>query len=649
VDSGPNLVHEALQCELAGDNGKRESLLLEALKTPGNSAAHWQLGEIWDAENTSWLTPSQIEQAALQDRHLTEYRKRRKAFEPTIDEQIKLSYWCKNNKLENEARAHSFLAEQLKPVTLAALAGLDPEFDRKMLLATGQIPQNQYRAQPDPQANFQRAAAAELKKAIAAGESSPSDELREQMRDISDAGELRGMQKMAWQQAGRIEETQLAAALLFAKSLRDNPHPAAAECLARLAVAADWKNVRKACAAGLKEHPLDHYAPLLLQSLRSPISADIRFDVDVIGNLITQKNFHREGPRADISASETITPNSLLPEWRYPTRSLPEPILAGPRNIASSSMANKANPQANSLRQRNELARQSQAISQANLTQAYEDEALRRNTYMNSRATATREAKTFYDQAEKANRGIVENNARIVDVLQQATGKDFDKPAEWWNWWQEYNDTYNPLSSAGSSSSEPYPYDPTPAKPLLKYESVQQYQGRTLPQPYWMHSCFSPSTKVWTQLGKVAIEKLEIGDRVLSQNVETGELAYKPVLMVTIRPPHQRLKIVVGKELIVATPGHPFWVDGKAWLMVKELEAGQLLHSISGGVAIESIDRPEVTQTYEPNSYNLVVADFGTFFVGEQGLLVHDNIPRQPTSALIPGLPANAAPPRKSE
>jgi hypothetical protein len=37
-------------------------------------------------------------------------------------------------------------------------------------------------------------------------------------------------------------------------------------------------------------------------------------------------------------------------------------------------------------------------------------------------------------------------------------------------------------------------------------------------------------------------------------------------------------------------------------------------------------------------SYNLLVADFHTYFVGERQALSHDNTVRQPVSAAIPGL-----------
>ena len=37
-------------------------------------------------------------------------------------------------------------------------------------------------------------------------------------------------------------------------------------------------------------------------------------------------------------------------------------------------------------------------------------------------------------------------------------------------------------------------------------------------------------------------------------------------------------------------------------------------------------------------TYNLIVADFHTYFVGEGKILSHDNTIREPTVALVPGL-----------
>ena len=46
----------------------------------------------------------------------------------------------------------------------------------------------------------------------------------------------------------------------------------------------------------------------------------------------------------------------------------------------------------------------------------------------------------------------------------------------------------------------------------------------------------------------------------------------------------------------------------------------------------------EVEPEGEDKAYDLVVDDFNTYFVGQQGLLVHDNAFRRPTRAIVPGL-----------
>ena len=137
------------------------------------------------------------------------------------------------------------------------------------------------------------------------------------------------------------------------------------------------------------------------------------------------------------------------------------------------------------------------------------------------------------------------------------------------------------------------------------------------------HSCFKGSTLVWTITGPRPIEEILPGDRVLSQNPSTGELAFKMVQTVTKAKPAPMMKIAVGGEEIVSTLGHPFWVVGQRWTMAKHLQEGSLLHSVSGPVRIESVEEiPAATAWYE-FSYNLQVDDFHTFFVGESQVLVH--------------------------
>jgi hypothetical protein len=59
---------------------------------------------------------------------------------------------------------------------------------------------------------------------------------------------------------------------------------------------------------------------------------------------------------------------------------------------------------------------------------------------------------------------------------------------------------------------------------------------------------------------------------------------------------------------------------------------------LSGFVPIESVEKVKTDESSAGFAYNLIVADFDSYFVGDRGILVHDNTPRKPTAALLPGL-----------
>ena len=268
----------------------------------------------------------------------------------------------------------------------------------------------------------------------------------------------------------------------------------------------------------------------------------------------------------------------------------------------------------------------------------------------NAQAQAIHNEAALRDAVDRANRAIAERNAQLVAALSQTTGLDLgDQPMPWWTWWwQDYNEMYN-------VSGPTDPSDYSQPKPEYRRENRVEYRGAT--PTYWPittvgsgpvigpHSCFTPGTKVWTLTGRQPIEQIKVGDRVLAQNVESGELAYKSVLAITIRRPGPWMKIGLGAESITTTPSHPFWVSGQGWQMTKQLKAGNRVHSLSGGVPIKSIetvdtDPPDVTaaQPTATAAYNLIVADYSSYFVGDRGILVHDNTPRMPTAAILPGL-----------
>ncbi len=208
-------------------------------------------------------------------------------------------------------------------------------------------------------------------------------------------------------------------------------------------------------------------------------------------------------------------------------------------------------------------------------------------------------------------------NEHVVEALQTTTGQKLgNNPKAWWDWWQDYNGVSAVLASE---------------KPTVVI--VKEEQRVNVPPPPPTTSCLVAGTPILTKHGLVAVEQIHPGDRVLSKNIETGELDYKVVLHTTVRKPSPLMKVVIGEDAIQATEGHQFWVSGRGWTKTYELAAEQPLHTPTGAVRVGSLESAESAPTY-----NLVVADFHTYFVGKSAIFSHDVLPPKPTNKVVPGL-----------
>src|SRR5690606_39833977 len=165
---------------------------------------------------------------------------------------------------------------------------------------------------------------------------------------------------------------------------------------------------------------------------------------------------------------------------------------------------------------------------------------------------------------------------RVIRTLEMSTGASAGKtPYDWWTWWQTQNETIqlNGKPIAVEDYGESYKYYPI-ENYWHYYELISVYV------PPGHMSCFPAGTPVWTLNGLRPIEDVRIGDLVLSQDVESGELAYRPVIGATKRPPTSLVRIEAGQsERIDATGGHLFWVAGEGWVRARQLHSGQLLHT----------------------------------------------------------------------
>jgi Pretoxin HINT domain len=136
-------------------------------------------------------------------------------------------------------------------------------------------------------------------------------------------------------------------------------------------------------------------------------------------------------------------------------------------------------------------------------------------------------------------------------------------------------------------------------------------------------NCFTAGTKVLTDEGEKNIEDIEVGDKVLAKDEETGEQAYKEVVALHRNEKDTTYKLSVGNQLIETTNNHPFWVEGKGWVLAIDLKVGdELVQSNGNHLKIENIEI--VHHDEKVKVYNFTVADFHTYFVSSLGIWVHN-------------------------
>ena len=138
--------------------------------------------------------------------------------------------------------------------------------------------------------------------------------------------------------------------------------------------------------------------------------------------------------------------------------------------------------------------------------------------------------------------------------------------------------------------------------------------------------CFVAGTLVTTEDGQKPIEEIEVGDKVLSENELTGEVAVKTVTETYVNETDELIHIGVNGETISATPSHPFYVNKFGWTLAGSLRAGDVLVLSNGELVTVEWVQHEILES-PIKVYNFEVEDFHTYFVGENSVLVHNDCP----------------------
>lgn len=138
-------------------------------------------------------------------------------------------------------------------------------------------------------------------------------------------------------------------------------------------------------------------------------------------------------------------------------------------------------------------------------------------------------------------------------------------------------------------------------------------------------SCFVAGTLVMTAAGLVAIENIKVGDIVVSADPDTIEVYNKPVVDVFYREVDRLVHLTINNEEIITTFDHPFYVKGKGFINATNLWIGaELVNKDGCTVIVEEIFK-EYLEGRTVKVYNFKVDDYHTYFVGSNGILVHNS------------------------
>jgi RHS repeat-associated protein len=154
--------------------------------------------------------------------------------------------------------------------------------------------------------------------------------------------------------------------------------------------------------------------------------------------------------------------------------------------------------------------------------------------------------------------------------------------------------------------------------------------------------CFISGTKVITEKGNKPIQEIQVGDKVLSQDVETGEKDYKEVKQLFVHEVDTLVHVKIKGTKISNTEEHPYWVDGKGWVEAKNLHKGDRVVLANGEKAsVESVTKEKLATPVKV--YNFEVADWHTYFVADLGVLVHNDCSPKGTDKIDKVLTKNGA------
>lgn len=630
-------VQLALWCERHGMTAERlEHLSLAVLANPQHALARGLLGYARSSEG--WIKADQRTEdeadATLAERR-AEYNQRRERTERTADAHWDLAIWCEQNGLKPEAEAHFTTVVRLDPTRNAAWRKLGCKLYRGRWLRVEEI--ERLEADRKAQEKADRHWSTRLGRiAQDMGDARKAAGVDAALAEITDPRAVPSIWKMF---VPRGEAGQR----LAVRVLGQIDSQGASQALGLLAAHGSTSEVRRAAAESLRIRDAREYLHLLIRAVRKPLQYELRpnpaknsAELFVEGMAYDLRKSYRY-PSIPGVADRRFNPYAIDPtqlrrgdDLAYQaminralgtTYGPVDPALVQALNQASASndplgtLRNAVNnAQATNLGPLGmpgplaAAANSGPAIGASNFRAEQELQRRERLAMENQQrfqaAVNATDARIQQDirEIEATNAAYNEQNQRVLPVLHALTNQDHGAdPNAWARWWTE---------------EQGYSYNPQPKSTL---RDVAQAIEPTYAPISGGCSCFAAGTPVHTRDGLKAIETIQIGEQVLTFDVQSGALVYEPVIAVWHNRPDQTYRVSAGDETILSTGIHRFWKAGQGWVMARDLKPGDLIRARTGLSEVQSV----ATDSIRP-VYNLEVARTRSFLVGKLGLLVHD-------------------------
>ncbi|SIO43120.1 HEAT repeat [Singulisphaera sp. GP187] len=643
-------VRLALWCEAHGLQAERlKHLAIAVIANPRHSLARGLMGLV--EYRGRWQRPESIGEGVKNDALLAEYRDRRAKTKDDPDAQWSLALWCDEHGLKAEAAAHFTAVVKHAPHRDAAWKRLGFKKQGQRWVTEARLAEEKAEADRQKQADRHWKPVLEKWRDGLGGKSAKRRaEVETALAELTDPRAVPAL--WAVFATGNAEQQAVAV-----RALGHIDALAASRSLAMLAGFSDSAEVRRTATETLKRRDPREYADILIKFLRDPI----QYKTQTVGGPGMPGTLFIAGERKNIQRQYVPPPMPRLNMFNpasidvltYDVNGLPmivrgmgisgyvvpagpygyvavgdiakgasttaspsnviQNLIRDPAHAATTLSAANAQNQPNPLDRSRALAIQGVGVTGANPAGQTIQIGQAILETQNAAASLQQQLESDVAALERSNAETREQNGRIGQLLNEATGQDLAaNPSAWQGWW---------IDQLGYAQKPRYEQPkPTyvevvsrPLPPVAGFEDNENGYVRRI-------SCFGAGTPVHTLAGIQPIESLNEGDRVLTQNLKTGALGYQPILVVHRNPPSPTYRIALGDETVISSHFHRFWKAGQGWVMARDLAPGDTVRTLGGLVRVKSIDPSDVQPVF-----NLDVADDADFFVGRQGALVHDN------------------------